>query len=214
MCWVNDKIASEIFEYSYSFIKTKVDKESLKKRFLEVFLSPSMSNTEKIVHSIRQFPDDLDNKAREACFEICLKKNFLNKTELSKFYLSLHTHARPYRHFSKEKLYQIFDSIDIPILDFESVKVFDALEDELTIYRGIRGDEVDMKNIGYCWSLDEQIATEMFGTGDGKVNGFVIVGKISKRDIIGYILTRDEKEIIAKPEMVEFVRIKRINANY
>lgn len=77
------------------------------------------------------------------------------------------------------------------LMDKEEMKIFNSLNDELTIYRGCKTKQ----GVKACsWSLSKEKA-ELFAHRFGK--GFVFEAKIKKKDVIAYKNDRSEKEIIA-----------------
>lgn len=97
-------------------------------------------------------------------------------------------------------------------MDDEERKVFDALPDEITIYRGTCAP--DGIGSGMSWTLDrdkaEWFATRLYMPGRSGAPQ-VVTGVVSKADAIGYQAGRGEQEIIALAEHVTITDISTVS---
>lgn len=100
-----------------------------------------------------------------------------------------------------ELWYDLLFSEDIPgkssyFMNTEERSALKELPEVLTIYRGCSD-----KHIGYSWTLDRETA-EWFANRFNKV-GIVLIGTVKKKDCLGLLLSRNEKEIVVDWDKVE-----------
>lgn len=73
------------------------------------------------------------------------------------------------------------------------------------VYRGQSGDH----ELGISWSLKKSIATKFaHGTRGPIKNGSVYIGVIDTSEILAYLTSRDEEEIIVDPRKVKITNIE------
>ena len=214
MCWYKDReLVNEILDYACEKIE-RTDIQEIKKRCSCILESKGglMTKLVKILHLFPQDPACLEKRkyGAERFFEKLLDKELLNKNTLSSLFVSLWTTKRPFQYFSSEKLEQILCAIDKPIVD--AFTDINNLEPQMTIYRGIRGENVDKTRLGYSWSLDEEVAWK-FATGDSKCHGYIFSGNVQRDKIIAYFNGRNEQEIVVFPTDVECIKCEFINDN-
>lgn len=85
------------------------------------------------------------------------------------------------------------------MMDVEDKDTFDALEDQVTIFRGFNSFD---RESGLSWTLDREKA-EWFAhrrTRPGLINPHVATATIERDSIIAYLGFRGESEVIALPE--------------
>lgn len=91
------------------------------------------------------------------------------------------------------KIVKMFEKANKELLmDEDELKIFNNLEDELTIYRGFYSDEY---YDALSWTLDIDKA-HFFATRFSKDTGSIYQANIKKEDIYAYFDCRNEKEII------------------
>ena len=122
----------------------------------------------------------------------------------------------PLSGMSKGYVKELFYYKDNPKLMMEKKenKKFKKLSNEVSIFRGIKvsmGEEVDEDNVGFSFSLDKEKA-EWFATRLLLPNdkAYLIEAKVQKKDILSLIFDREEKEVIADPDLITDVKISEI----
>lgn len=208
MCWYNnEEILNRILDYSCENIiqNTNYTRENIKG-----ILQSDRNLHTRIVLCLHSFPGDQDmprHYAAERFFEALFEENLLEPENLTFAFVSLWTMKRPFEYFSQEKLLEIFNSVNKPMVDYDTC--IDELDEHIIIYRGIRGDVVDENNWGYSWTLDKKVAIN-FATGNHQCNGIILEGEARRDDIIGYFKNRDEKEIVILPKNVQSIHYQSI----
>jgi len=90
----------------------------------------------------------------------------------------------------------------------KEVAAYNALPDEVTIYRGVRHpDAIE----GISWTVDRAKAlwfAHRFAS-DDKPIAYLATGKVNKKDIRAHILARGESEIIVMPEDVRDIKVSK-----
>lgn len=90
------------------------------------------------------------------------------------------------------------------LMDKGERKVFDALPEKVTIYRGV--DDPEYK-YGFSWTLDKKVARWFANRNQG--NGtYVYECTVDKKDLICYFQIRNEKEVIINPETLKEYEIR------
>lgn len=210
MCWYKDEnIVNDILDYSCTGI-TNQSTSDICENIKRILQSGGNLNG-NIVRCFYCFPEDQNRPrhyAAERFFEILFDRDLLESETLTFAFVSLWTMRRPFEYFSQDKLRVIFNSVNKPMLDYGTC--IDELEEQITIYRGIRSNALDNQNVGFSWTLDRNIAMN-FATGDHRCEGIILSGEANKNDIIGYFKNRDEEEIVILPEQIrgihsEYVR--------
>lgn len=84
------------------------------------------------------------------------------------------------------------------IMNKDDLRVYNNLSDQITVYRGIQPNE---SVNGFSWSLCRETADWFAQRFEPKGNVYSIT--VDKKDVIAYINTRDEKEIV-----VDYTKIK------
>lgn len=88
---------------------------------------------------------------------------------------------------------------------------FASLPDELTVYRGFNGKG---KAASWAWTLDKDIAT-WFAKRLNRESHFkpptIVTGTVAKADVIGYISSRHEDEIVVPPAMVTITESEEVS---
>lgn len=209
MCWYNnEEILNRILDYSCENI-TNQNINDIPGNIKRILQSDG-SIHENIVRCFYCFPNDQKRPrhyAAERFFEVLFDENLLETETLTFAFVSLWTMRRPFEYFSQDTLRAIFNSVNKPMLD--SGTCLDELDELITIYRGIRGDNVCKSNLGCSWTLDRDVAIN-FATGDHQCNGIILEGKARKDNIIGYFKNRYEKEIVILPEDLQFIHYNPI----
>lgn len=100
---------------------------------------------------------------------------------------------------SKRKLVSLFKSANPNLLmNKEELEVFNNLDDEVTIYRGVTSYNADNVK-ALSWTLDYDKA-EWFANRFNEENGTVYEAQIERSHILAYFDRRNEFEIIVDPE--------------
>lgn len=89
-------------------------------------------------------------------------------------------------------------------------KTFDNLKSDFEIYRGTREMEKDKAEKGICWSIHKEIASRFIDPNGN--NRYLFSGKINKKDVLAYIETNDEFEIIADHHDIQSISCKELSA--
>lgn len=188
--------------FCYDPRRNDIDK---KDELLELFTKKlqNISSTEKenIICACYIFDNPLKSFSRERFFEICFDNELLNINILTALYLTVHTTAKPYSWFTEEKMDNILQKLNTPIMCFEAKNKFSELNNIIEVFRGLQSQPIDIDKCGICWTTDIAIAKK-FATLDCKINGYIVKGKVMKSDIKGLILSRDENEIIVNSKYV------------
>lgn len=77
----------------------------------------------------------------------------------------------------------------------EDWKFFQDLPDEFTIYRGYDADYETDEDFGFSWSLSQEQA-QWFADRFGSESGAVATKKVKKSEVVGYLSSRKEEEIV------------------
>lgn len=96
----------------------------------------------------------------------------------------------------------------------EERKVFDALPDEITVYRGVAAP--DGMGSGMSWTLDREKAiwfAKRFALEGGPFGETpkLLTGVVDKEEAIGYQSGRGEQEIVALPEHVNVTNVEALS---
>jgi hypothetical protein len=157
----------------------KINIESIEFNYQSIFMSVNTSE------KISVFIDNIDKFTDEEYWE-----------ELVNAYTSQDYKKIPY------KVYHELFSANRPnrekLMDDEELKLFKKLPDQITIYRGGSKTEEKTKKYGVSWTLDKKIA-EKFANVKAirdKKEMVVIEKTISKKDVVAYLISRKEEEII------------------
>lgn len=86
-------------------------------------------------------------------------------------------------------------------------KKFNALPEEVTIYRGVSKPEC---KYGFSWTIDKRIAL-WFSNRCENQESYVYKCIVNKKDIICYFEIRNEKEVIVDPLALEKYKIEVVN---
>lgn len=92
------------------------------------------------------------------------------------------------------------------LMDKGERKVFDALPEKVTIYRGV--DDLEYK-YGFSWTLDKKVARWFANRNQGN-STYVYECIVDKKDLICYFQIRNEKEVIINPETLKEYEIRTI----
>lgn len=215
MQWTKDvdEINRVFFDcFSHDSRKDNIEmKEELRNLFMTQLQNSQSTDKERIIRACWVFENTIGSYSRERFFEICHDEKLINKSLLTDLFLSVHTYARPYTFFSDDKMEEIFKNLDLPFTCVVVKRELQDLPDEIEIYRGLRDLPSDLDQCGYCWTLKKKIA-EVFATGNGRIDGYIVSGVIKKSKIIGLVLARQEEEIIARSINVSDKKIEKFSA--
>lgn len=212
--WYQDEIfLYELFDYACANLLDK-DKQSIKDKCMRI-LARGNHLKDDLILVLSAFPADPSTAknrhyAAERFFEKLYDRKVLDADLLSDTFVSLWQMRRPFQYFPHSKLRRIFNDVEKPLLDMISKDKIRFLPEEFTIYRGIRGENINQTDIGFSWSLCRNIARN-FATGDNQCNGFVYEGIAYSKDIIAYFDFREEKEIVILPENVKNIHFEKVN---
>ncbi len=92
------------------------------------------------------------------------------------------------------------------LMDKGEKKIFDALPEKVTIYRGV--DDPEYK-YGFSWTLDKKVARWFANRNQGN-STYVYECTVDKKDLICYFQIRNEKEVIINPEILKEYEIRTI----
>lgn len=100
----------------------------------------------------------------------------------------------------------------VPVTDGEQARAaFDALPDAVTVYRGTVEREVESRGWGVCWTLDPERA-QWFATKHGRFRVrdsapvIVTAERIPRACLSGLLMSRNEREVLALPEVIAVFR--------
>jgi hypothetical protein len=94
-------------------------------------------------------------------------------------------------------------------MDADDREVFDRLPDEIVVYRGTNAE--DKMGAGMSWTISKKKAewfAQRLYMADRCTQPRVLTGRVLKEDVIGYLNSRGEDEIIALPENVTIDQIE------
>ena len=91
------------------------------------------------------------------------------------------------------------------LMNEEELKVYNALPEEVTVYRGVTSNNLDGVE-ALSWSLSPKKA-EWFATRFPSIKGRVYSATISKYDIFAYINERNEEEVIVNPDYLDDIQV-------
>lgn len=213
MCWYkNEMLVNEILDYACVRL-TENETQRVKEACMQC-LTEGMELKKRLVNVLHACPKDSNELmpderkyVAERFFEQLYDRELLDMDTLIFVFISLWTERRPYQYFTQDKIRMIFRTLRKPVTD-SSINVND-LPEELTIYRGIRGFQLDRKNLGFSWTLNRDEAIN-FGTGTNQCDGFLLRATANRDDIIAYINGRYEGEIIILPENVREIMISLV----
>ena len=89
-------------------------------------------------------------------------------------------------------------------MEDEERRQFDELPPSITVFRGFNMVEF---SDGYSWSTSMQVAIWFAQRFKGDM---IVAGRCSKKSVIGYLLGREEFEIVIDPKLVTGKKIQRI----
>lgn len=84
-------------------------------------------------------------------------------------------------------------------LDDEEREALEALPDEVEVYRG----SCPHNQLGWSWTTDLEKARWFAGRSVGDTTRYVSVTRVSKANIIGYLLGRGESEVVIDPDVID-----------
>lgn len=100
-----------------------------------------------------------------------------------------------------------FERLNKPVTDrFTDIS---ELSEQLVIYRGIRGFQLDRTNLGFSWTLSREEAVN-FATGTNQCDGLLLCAAADRDDVIAYFNGNGEEEIIILPENVRDIMISLV----
>ena len=180
--------------------------------FLELFCGKL--TLDKLIYFVYK---NLSSKSysKERFLELCFENDILDTDLLSGLFLHVHTQAHLYSYFrdyqlSEEKILGFFERIEKPLLDFEAKTQFDNLPNEFVIFRGLQTKPKTLDQMGFCWTLNESVAKKFALADSNSQNGFILKGTSQKKVIYGYILSRDEEEILINSKLVSNKEVRTI----
>ena len=211
MCWYrNEILVNEILDHACACLA-----EDEVQRVRNACIKCLVEETElkeRLVRMLAKCPEDqscLEERkyVAERLFEQLFDRGLLDAETLTFVFVSLWTMRRPYQYFLGDKMKLIFREIQKPTTDaFSNVN---DLPEELTIYRGIRGEYLDQTNLGFSWTLNRNVAIN-FGTGTNQCDGYLLSAMANRDDIIAYFNARDEQEIVILPENIRGLNITNV----
>lgn len=215
MNWTQDRVKLKvIFDDCISLDardENKVNRTELCENFISILSNQNRDLKERLIKATWLFDNGIKSRSRERFFEICLDEDLLSPSLLTDLYVSVHTQARPFAWFNKDKMDFIFESIETPFTCIDAKDKIQDLGERMKIYRGIRQEPADLNECGFSWTLKREIA-EKFASGDGKLFGYIISGYINRENILGYVLFREEFEIVAKSSQVIEKKIEKMSS--
>lgn len=204
--FLENKMCIDIKDLNEKILTDAPEEISFFKDMIDSYLEVNFFTTEDILK------DSKKSKENETKFESNLKyEDSISKLKAFpnaiKIYEELYHALRSYTKGSlKELWYQREASGWYPKViinrNFGTRDEINALDNEVTIYRGTSEEEFKSKNFGQAWSIDQNIAHEFAFTYYKKfpkylnTNRIIIQAKIKKEDIFHYRNTHSEKEVI------------------
>lgn len=118
-----------------------------------------------------------------------------------------------------EDLLDLFDKRGNPYLmmDEKEMKMFNKLDDELTIYRGVKVKDKDYlqlepDEIGISWSIDKVEAQKFALRQVFSKVPILLETTINKKDVYGYFISRKEKELLINPyELKSTIKVEELD---
>lgn len=178
---------------------------------------------EKWINGVKTHSEDPNNIWDSITCEITVRKDFisadnldclfydtfrsglLSSSDLSKFFMITHMYGHPWRLF-KNDYRKLFEYLQTPVIDSFAESLYCRLPDSFAVFRVLRGikeNEVNWVNLGFCWSLNKDIALKIFG---GE-HGVLLSGKCKKKSIVACFDFRFENEVIVDPSNVSDLAI-------
>ncbi|WP_289665609.1 hypothetical protein [Flavobacterium panacagri] len=112
--------------------------------------------------------------------------------------------------FSHDTIIDMFQKVNTPFCSKDEFNDFDDLDNDLTVYRGIRSAPGNINRCGFSWTLKRKIAKD-FSFQDNPTNtAFIVSGQVNKKDIFGYLTNRGEAEIVIAANLVKNKVLKKI----
>lgn len=144
-------------------------------------------------------------------FFFSLIKNYLDEQTFTTLLKECYTETEfPNRDVNVpvEEIRKMFEKANKKLLmDADELKIFDKLENELTIYRGFYSNEYYN---ALSWTLDKEKAN-FFATRFSE-NGSIYQANIKKEDIYAYFNCRNEKELIVNyDKLYNIAKIEQFN---
>lgn len=132
-----------------------------------------------------------------------LAKRYLSKKDFSEQLKSIWMMTEFPHQYPNTQLVNLFKISDKKsLMQSDELKKFKALQDNITVYRGVWGTKYSVK--GLSWTLDKDKArwfSKRF-----KPHGKVIEAEISKRDVFAYFTGRSEEEVVVNPNRLRKVK--------
>ena len=119
-----------------------------------------------------------------------------------------------------EDLLDLFDKRGNPYLmmDEKEMKMFNKLDDEITIYRGVKvedkeyGLQLEPDEIGISWSIDKVEAQKFALRHVFSKVPILLETTINKKDVYGYFISRKEKELLINPyELKSTIKVEELD---
>ena len=105
-----------------------------------------------------------------------------------------------------DELVEFFEEVDVEyLMDKEEMAIYNALPDEVTVYRGVTSNNLSGTE-ALSWTLNPEVA-EWFANRFESIKGRVYVAKINKNDIFAYFDSRSECEVIVDPNYLTNIQI-------
>lgn len=211
MCWYkNGIVVNEILDYACVRL-TEAETQRVKEDCMRCLTGEADLGV-RLVSMLHKCPKDPacpeERKyVAERLFEQLFDRNLLDEDTLAFVFISLWIKKRPYQYFTSDKLRVIFERLNKPVTDrFTDIS---ELSEQLVIYRGIRGFQLDRTNLGFSWTLSRKEAVN-FATGTNQCDGLLLCAAADRDDVIAYFNGNGEEEIIVLPENVRDIMISLV----
>jgi hypothetical protein len=165
----------------------------------------------------RIFSDQRNQRGKEELLRIAFKEFDIPQKEMQDLIVNVYQQKDENQtflsYYDDDKMVRdLFSIIEAPYISSLSIdkEKYQQLENELTIYRGLKNKPKDNQNYGYSWTLDKDVSMEFAKMNNKNASGYIISGCLNKSDIIMYLRNKNEEEIVCFPENVSDVIIEEV----
>ena len=157
--------------------------------------------------SENNYADGFEEGCVEGLFKDTYDNNLLSKEELRHFFIILHQRFAPYKYL-RDDIISIIKNLNPPILDcFAEIETrwIRSIPDNVTLFRGLHSDYVDIQQPGLCWSTNKDRATSFC-----QKKGMLLTSICDKSDILCFFQGTDEYEVVLPEDRIQLLRIDRV----
>ena len=153
------------------------------------------------------YADGFEDGCVERLFKDSYDNNLLSREELRHFFIILHQRFAPYKYL-RDDIISIIKNLNPPILDYFAdieTRWISSIPNNVTLFRGLHSDYVDIQHPGLCWSTNKDRATSFC-----QKKGMLITSICEKSDILCFFQGTDEYEVVLPEDRIRILRIDRV----